>query len=288
MFKKLLPFLCLLFYQNAHAQTFEVLKERWLHAETDTARINAGLKLLENSYEVSNDSFITQNKFLHDLYLLSVKANYSTAIIKTSFYLGDYYNARSDAVKSVEFYLISLKESEYINNKNGISRAQMGIGLVHFTQNNWKAAMACLKKSLSISHIAKEPDRISTAQYLIGLCLNSLKEYKAAKFYLDSALLIKIKLKNKNRINECYMGLADAYKGMKIYDSAIVYYNKVLPDFTSLKEYYPLSLIYSSFAEIEFSKGNMEKAFTYGNKGFKYSKLFFHPLPKLFATEILY
>jgi len=286
--KILLPFLCLIFFQNTYAQTFQVLKERWLHAETDTAKINAGLKLYENYYEQSNDSFFAHNNFLLTIFNFSEKINYSYGIIKSSFNLGNFYNGQSNSIKSIQYYFLSLKESEKANDRHGIARAEMGIGLVHFTQNNWVKSLEYFKKSLSISKERNDPVRISTAQYLIGLCLNSLKQYITAKHYLDSALKIKLELKNSQGINECYLGLANTFKGLNELDSAAVYYEKVLSVMLAQKEYYPVSIIYSSFGEIEYLRGNMAEALAFAIKGYNYSKLFYHPSPKLVATEILY
>ena len=72
-----------LFINNSQAQSYQYLKNKWLHDKTDTGRINAGLKLLSKYYKNNNDSVYIENKYLFQIYNLSLNAKYNYGIIES-------------------------------------------------------------------------------------------------------------------------------------------------------------------------------------------------------------
>lgn len=286
--KFLLSIAGLFLINNLKAQSYEFLKHKWLHAKSDTARVNAGLELNNKYYYQHDDSIYAQNNLLLKIYLLARQINYTKGIIEVSFRLGQNYNFQSNVSKAIEYYYLSLKKSESNKNLDYVARAKMGIGLVYFTQNNWSKAIDFFKGSLIISKQIQDKRRIATQQYLIGASLIALKKTEDSKLFIDSALKINFENKDLEGVNQCRLVLADIFKEQKQFDSAIKYYNALLPIFTSQKEYLPISFINSSFAQIRFSFGNYQEAQLYAQKAYNYSLLVPYPLPKLKATEILY
>jgi adenylate cyclase len=276
-----------LFVNGTKAQTFGYLKERWLHGDSDTARINAGLKLNKLFYQF-DDSVNIQNKLLIQIYELSVKSKYTKGIIESSFRLADNYNFQFNTSKAIEYYYISLKKSELVNDWESIARAKTGIGLVYHTQNNWIKAIEFYKTSLANSNIRNDSRQSSIRYYLIGASLVSLCRFDEARWYLDTALKLKIMDKNLVGIDECKFAIADAFKGTKQYDSALVYYRKLLPKFIKMKELIPESFIYSSLAEIYLNKQEIYKAQKYADSAYYLAGLVPNPKPKLEASSILY
>ena len=76
-----------LFINNSQAQSYQYLKNKWLHDKTDTGRINAGLKLLSKYYKNNNDSVYIENKYLFQIYNLSLNAKYNYGIIEICLHL---------------------------------------------------------------------------------------------------------------------------------------------------------------------------------------------------------
>lgn len=286
--KFLLLVLIGLFINNSQAQSYQYLKNKWLHDKTDTGRINAGLKLLSKYYKNNNDSVYIENKYLFQIYNLSLNAKYNYGIIESSYNLGSNFATQMIPNKAIEYYFISLKVSEKSKDENGMAHAKMGIGIVYYITNSWPNAIEYFKGSLEIYESLNEKTSISTQQYLIGYSLSALHKFDEAKLYIDSSLKIKFECNDKIGINECRLVLANIYKGQQQYDSALKYYQTLLPIFLEQKEYVPVSFIHSSFAQISFSFGNYAAALKYALDAYKYSLMFISPLPRLQAYEILY
>jgi len=278
----------LFFINLSNAQSYESLKNKWLNDKSDTAKINAGLQLHEKYYYQSNDSLQSENQLLTSIYNLSVKIKYSLGIIESSFYLGNNYTSQTVPQKAIEYYYISLKESEKIKNDVFTAQTKMGIGIVYFIQSNWTKAINFFQGSLLINRKLKDQRRISTQHYLIGYSLIALQKYDDAKLYIDSALVIKLIRKDTTGINECRLALANIYKGQQNYDSAMKYYKNLLPYFLSHKEYVPVSIIHTSFAQILYKKNDYGQALTEALKAYNYSLLTTAPLPKIESCDILY
>jgi len=287
-FRILLLTVCALFCNGLSGHSYQFLKERWLNASEDTAKINAGLELNMKFYQVSDDSIYVQNKLLIQIYDLSLKANYIRGIIESSFRLADNYNFQFNTPKSIEYYYISLKKSEKINDWEAIARAETGIGLVYYNQNNWIKAIEFFKTSLTISKLRNDRKRSSIQFYLIGSSLVALRKFDEARLFLDSALRLKVLDKNEVGIDECKFVLANIFKGTKQYDSAIAYYGELLPKFTRMKELIPESLIYSSLAEIFLKKNDIVNAQKYADSAYYLAGLIPNPKPKLEASAVLY
>lgn len=253
---------------------------------TDTAKINSEISFYKRNYFNYEDSAIKSIKILKDIFNKSKKINYSKGIIESSFYLGNCYTMLSKPNEAIKYYYISLKNAEYHKNIIGIARAKMGIGLVYYSQNNYQNSIEFFIGSLRINLKQKEISRSSTQFYLIGLSLNSLKKYDEAKSYLDSAIAIKEKIKDFKGINECMMGIADNFKGINQIDTALKLYNYLLKQFILQNESVPISLIYSSLAEIYLNKNEINTALKYSNESIKYSEIVKSYLPKLKAYEI--
>ncbi len=286
--KYFLLLLGLFFINLSNAQSYESLKNKWLNDKSDTAKINAGLQLHEKYYYQSNDSLQSENRLLTSLYYLSVKIKYSIGIIESSFYLGNNYTVQIAPKKAIEYFYISLKESEKIKNDEFTARTKMGIGIVYFIQSNWAKAIDFFEGSLLINRKLKDQRRMSTQHYLIGYSLIALQKYNDAKLYIDSALVIKLIRKDTTEINECRLALANIYKGQQNYDSAMKYYKNLLPYFLGHKEFVPVSIIHTSFAQILYKKNDFGQALIEALKAYNYSLLTTAPLPKIESCNILY
>ena len=275
-------------FSVSNGQTQNELRNKYLRAPADTAKVNAGLKLFLTSYYPYSDSTLNGTQLVSDIYRLAQKTGYSHGLIESSYYLGSMLITQNKIASSIEYYFISMKKSEQEKNLRGLSRAQMGIGLVYYNQNNWAKAVEYFKQSLITSKKIKDYYRVSMQQYLIGLSLTSLKKYREAKVYLNSALETKIALKDSSGIYETYLGIANVYKGLKQFDSAKNYYNRVLSVMLEKKEYHPLSIIYSSFADIAFAKKDNREALPLGLKGYAFADRFINTMPKLYAAKVLF
>lgn len=273
---------------RANAQTFEFLKHQWINAPSDTAKINAGLKLCTKYYSQTNDSVFQESKLLLKIYNQSLKSDYGNGEVESSFLLGNNYITRGNHRKGVEYFYISLKASEKYNNLNGKAAAMMGIGIVYFIQNNFPKAIEYFKGALLINKKIKDFKRLATQYYLIGYALNELKKYKESNLYIDSSLRIRIEQNDTKSINECKLVKGHIYKGLNQYDSAMGYYKKLLPYFLEQKEFIPVSFIHTSFAQIYFYKKEFVEALKEANTAYNFSLKSISSAPKIEATLILY
>lgn len=286
--KLLLIFIGLFIINSLQAQSYEFLKHKWLHAKSDTARVNAGLRLIINYYRGNDDSFFIENKLLHKIYNQAKKINYDKGIIESSYRLGDNYIFQSKLPLAIEFYYLSLKKSEEVKDWTGVAKSKRGIGLVYYTQSNWSKAIEFFEGSLMKYRLTNQIRQVGIQQYLIGISLYSLNRLEKAKLFLDSAISIKKQSNDSVGINECLLGIANIYKAQRNYDTAVQLYNYLLPILSKQKEYVPISLLYCSLSEIEFEKKNYGEALIKAKKAFYFSDLFPELLPKLQASKILY
>ena len=288
-FKKIvLPILGLFFITNLNAQSFEILRNKWLNNKSDIAGINAGLRLDSIYYFDKNELFDSETQLLIEIYNASKSINYEYGIIESSYRLGQNYTVHSNGSKAIEYFFISLKKSEQSNKLDLIARAKMGIGLIYYTQNNWKKSIEFFKGSLLLNRKINNERRMSIQHYLIAYSLTANSEFKLAKLYLDSAMIIKLKYYDSIGINECMVVKADIFKGLNQTDSALYYYKTLLPIFLNQKEYIPVSFIYSSMANIWYNAHNYEIANSNAKQAYYYATFLPYPSPKLKACEILY
>lgn len=273
---------------HVKGQTYEQLKQKWIHTKNDTNRIKAGIELHEKFYKQSDDSVISKTRLLDTIYQYSIKGNYSKGIIYSAYYLGNGYIHLNNIPLAIKYYLISLKESEKTNKLQEIARAQMGIGLVHYTLNNYPMAIKFFNSSLSLNKKLNVKRQISQQLYLISLSLSSMGDFDSARFFIDASIKIKQELKDSIGLSECRFGLANIFKGQNKYDSATIFYKSLLPKFISRNEWIPLSSIYCSLSEIVYNNGKYQDALNLVLEAKKYSDRVSSILPKKNVSEMMY
>ncbi|MDP1728535.1 MAG: adenylate/guanylate cyclase domain-containing protein [Bacteroidota bacterium] len=254
----------------------------------DTTEINALLKEYKEKYREIDDKYIQSFRILFNAFSLSKQANYKRGMIKSSYFLGEYFTAQSNPAKSIEYYYLSLQLAEKENDIKSISLALLGIGLVYYTQKDWSQAQKYFYTALKLNRKIHNLQGISTQQYLLGICASNLKQYSLSRKYLDSALQIKRDLKSEQGINECYMAIADLFKNTLHFDSSLYYYNKAFPYIKASREAIPLSIINCSFAEISYHRKDYNKALYYAIKAKELSASVAYKDASLNPNEILY
>jgi hypothetical protein len=90
------------------------LKNQYLTAKSDTAKINAGLKFFTRFYYPYSDSTINGTKLISEIFDLSRRAKHSHGLIESSFFLGSMLITQNMTSESIEYYFISMKQSEKV------------------------------------------------------------------------------------------------------------------------------------------------------------------------------
>jgi len=288
MYKYIILIIFSILIKNGYSQTYKTLNDKWLYAKTDSAKINAGIKLYDEFYKLHDDSIKSKMKLATELYDLSTRQKNSNGIIQSSFFIGNCYIYLNKTPNAVKFYLISLKESEKTNNLTGIARAKMGIGMVYFTINNYPKAIKNFENALTINRRLKNYQKISLQQYLIGYSLVSLKEYTKAKLFIDSSIKLISTLDDSVGLMQSKFALANCYKGQEKYKEATNLYNQLLPEFKARREWVPLSMIYMSLAEILYLQGKLPLALNYLRIADEFATKVSNPVPRLNVSELRY
>ncbi len=94
---------------------------------------------------------------------------------------------RGNYDKSTEFYSRAFEIYERLKDKNGISRAYMGMGNAFLAQENYRKAIEIYNSSLQLAKEVNNPQTIITNYLTIINCYNQLEEIKMSSEYLKEA-----------------------------------------------------------------------------------------------------
>lgn len=227
-------------------RTLDTLKEYVLTHKNDSVNRNLLFKVANKYYFLNKyDKYLN---LAHKILELSKKKEDTTHIAKSLFYLGDYYNVKSDFDSAFSYYNKSERLYKTLNDTLNLGTVSLLKAGIMFNAGNFSESEVESVKALNLLLKAKNKDMIFNCYNVIAISLKELNDTKKALKYFDLALLELDKLESINysketilmyRIN-CYNNIANLFEKTKNYKKAKYFYNKGL-QVKKLKQDFPNS-----------------------------------------------
>lgn len=241
------------FFKKLEAKSLEPYKEeKYLDTllqklqiqKNDSVTRNLYFKIAVKYYNLNRlDKYLVVTKRINRL---SIKDNDSTHIAKSLYYLGDYYDGKTQLDSAFSYYLQSEKIYKQLkDNLNSGKLALYKAGILYdagiFTQSEIEtiSALRLLSKTNSTRLIYE-------CYNLLGLSLQKIKEHKKSLHYFELALQQIEDLENEGDSKEkviksrtsVYNNMGIVYEKLENYQQAIHLYNVGL-QVKDLKQNYP-------------------------------------------------
>jgi signal transduction histidine kinase len=224
----------------------DTLREYVLTHNNDSVNRNLLFKVANKYYFLNKyDKYLN---LAHKILELSIQKNDTTHIAQSLFYLGDYYNVKSNFDSAFSYYNKSEKLYKTLNDTLKLGTVSLLKAGIMFNVGNFSESEVESVKALNLLLKAKNKDMIFNCYNVIAISLKELNDSKKALKYFDLALLELDKLENINysketilmyRIN-CYNNIANLFEKTKNYKEAKYFYNKGL-QVKNLKQDFPNS-----------------------------------------------
>lgn len=175
------------------------------------------------------------------------------------YYQGDY-------LAVLDYWTQSLGTFEAIHDTLGIATIVNNLGAVYYSQGSNAKALDYYLRSLSISEKIQDPFRIAQALLNTGGLYAEMLDFNKALEYYNRIDQYRISLNNPDITTAYFMGIGEIYFEQGHYDDALKFYKEALssnPNMTMRAN----NLI--KLGEVEFKKGNKEKAIDYLNNAYQ-------------------
>jgi len=232
----LVVFVSIAFLKKANGQdNLDSLKNLLNTLPDDTVKIETLQRLCNTYGKFDYDRFL---KYARRQYELSVKLKNSKWEINSLLNLGLALSRKNMLDSAMSNYLLALKISEKIDNKNLIANANDKIGTLYYTQNNYDKALEYYNKANLLYSELGDDNGMSGVQINIGGILYEKSDLKNAAKNFEQALTIKKKIGDESGAAEAQNNLGVIYHRLEQYDKALFYYeeSKKYYDKTSDKE----------------------------------------------------
>jgi signal transduction histidine kinase len=222
----------------------DTIYQKLENQKNDSVTRNLYFKIAVKYYGINSlDKYLSITRKIHSL---SVKDNDSSHIAKSLYYLGDYYDDKTQLDSAFSYYSQSEKLYRKIKDTLNIGKTTFyKAGILYNTGNFTESeieAVAALKlfSKVNNTRLIYETDN------LLALSLKELNNCKKSLEYFDLALkqLEQLEIEDypkekiaKSRIS-CYNNMGRVYEKLEKYPEAVHFYNKGL-QIKDLKQNYP-------------------------------------------------
>jgi signal transduction histidine kinase len=134
--------------------------------------------------------------------------------------IGAIYDLQKDYKKALECYQKTLTINSEIGDKSLISANLDNIGLIHYQLGDYLKALEYFQKSLQIENEIDDDKGKFYPYFNLGLVYNKLKQYNMALYYTHKSLEIAKAMNHLANKDDAYKLLADIYGASKNYKAA--------------------------------------------------------------------
>lgn len=246
-------------------KVLDTLSQYILTKNNDSISRNLLFKVANKYYFFNkSDKYLTLSKSLLEL---STEKEDTVHIAKSLYYLGDYYNSKSQFDSAFSYYNKSEKLYKTLKDTLNLGLVSLLKGGILFETGNFSEAETESVRALRLLLKAKNKDMIFNCYNVIAISLKELNNYEKSLEYFDLALLQLKKLENEKYPKEtieayrisCYNNIGRVYEKMKNYKEAIYYYNLGLQTKNIKKDYpKPYALILDNLAYSKMKTGDLK------------------------------
>lgn len=173
--------------------------------------------------------------------------------------MGDYMNSQKHFLKANEQYIS-------LNDRNGLSNALCGLGIVHGSLKDYPQALDYFERALIESEAAGNKTRTANCIGNIGSVYLYFENYTKAEAFFHKALEIHEQLNEKPGIANMLNGLA----GIKVYtgkfDEAMDYLDKYMELATALENNHGIATGLMNYGIMYYKKSDYNQAITFLEK----------------------
>jgi tetratricopeptide (TPR) repeat protein len=142
--------------------------------------------------------------------------------------LGYLLNLHGDVSKSIEYYNLSLKYFEQLNDKSGIALLFNNLGAIYDDLKEEDKARLYYSKSLAIRLETNDKEGIATCYNNLANLYSSNMDYAMSSYYYLESMKIFVEINDSSGIALALNNLGYDYQKQNKNDSALMYYKKSL------------------------------------------------------------
>ncbi|OHD10377.1 MAG: hypothetical protein A2086_02270 [Spirochaetes bacterium GWD1_27_9] len=189
--------------------------------------------------------------------------------------------------KALDYYNKSLKISQEIGYKLGISYSYGQIGNIYYQKGEYEESIKFYNKSLKISQEIGYKLGISASYHNIGIIEQKRGEINKALDYYYKSLKIKEEIGDKSGISGSYHNIGAIYQQKGEYKKAIEFYNKSLKIKEEIGDINGIALSNGQFGLLYIQLKDYQKAFPYLIKAYLIFKKLESPNIKLAINQLI-
>lgn len=218
--------------------------QKLLLKKNDSVTRNLYFQTALKYYEQNSlDKYLIVTKKINEL---AIEQNDSTHIAKSLYYLGDYYEAKTQLDTAFNYYNQSGKIYKQLNDTLNYGNLSLFKAGILYDVGNFDEGEIQGINALKLFSKIKNKRLIYESNVIIALCLKELNNYEKALEYFRVALNLLDQLENekfpiekilKSRI-ACYNNMGRVYEKMEKYNEAVSLYKTGLKT-KDLKQNYP-------------------------------------------------
>jgi signal transduction histidine kinase len=251
--------------EHVKEKLLDSLSQHLLNQNNDSINRNLLFEVVNRYYSLNkNEKYLNlANKVL----VLSIQKKDTVHIAKSFYYIGNYYDDKSQFETAFSCYNKSEKLYKILKDTLMLGTMYLLKGGVLFDTGNFAESETETVKALQLLSKTKSTNLVYNCYNVIAITLKELNNCKKSLEYFDLALNQLEMLENENypknkivksRIS-CYNNIGRVYEKIKNYQEAIRFYNKGLQT-RNIKQDYPKSyaMLLDNLAYSKMKAGNFE------------------------------
>lgn len=225
--KKTIVILPLFFLLSVSAQVNKAdsLKQLLLTKMEDTTRVKVLIELARNYAESNPDTSLL---FAQQGNALARQVGFIKGEARCINLIGNFLWATGNYPSALEYYLLSLRKCESINDLAGIIRANSNIGNIYAEMGDQKMAISYTLKSKKMIESANIPNLLLISLLNLGDSYEKLNQLDSARIYANQAYELAVRLKDLNTKTRALNNLGNIYSKMHQGAIAMGYYHESL------------------------------------------------------------
>ncbi len=187
--------------------------------------------------------------------------------------MGELYQMNNNTQPAINYYLISAKIYEELNNTKKLSNIYGNLGMLYYNNNyDTERTLFYYRKSLEYAVQLNDKQLVADAYNRIGGILFNQKNLNDALYYFEKSAEIFKKIDNNKDEAIALNNIGEVYRVKGKLDEAIIYYEKSI-ELNAKTNYLKLKAInFENMGQINSSQGNIDEAFVYYNNSLKIYK----------------
>ncbi len=240
------------------------------NAQSDHEKLQVFLNLAEETKSVNLENAISYAR--QAIQLANITGS-EEGRAKANEIMGDLFQMNNNFQPAINYYLISAKLFQSLNNKEKLAEIYGKLGSLTYTDNyNLENAMKYYEESLSLGIELNDQELIADAYNRIGVIFFRQENYDEAHYYFKEALSIWERLGSEKGMAIALNNIGELYRLQKKYVTALDYYKQSQSLNKKIKYKNLMAITLENMGLVKSALGQQEEAFAYFDEAFKISE----------------